>query len=65
MSNTKYKYIANSEHKNHICEVLKWSRGKAKANCLDCAIIFIGIARCFRKIKMKEAADEQQHEPIR
>lgn len=45
----KYKYIANSIHKNHMCDVLKWSRGKAKAYCHNCDTIFMGVARCFRK----------------
>ncbi len=51
---TIYKYIANSEHKGHLVQVLKWGKGKVKIFCCDCDIIFIGIKRCLRKIDKGE-----------
>jgi hypothetical protein len=45
-----YRYIARgSVHREHLCEVERWRKGKAKAYCLYCNEYFVGTARCFRK----------------
>lgn len=46
----RYRYIARSSHQGHLCDCLRWYKGKVKAYCWDCGEWFIGISRCMRKV---------------